>query len=207
MTPAPTRHSPERTCVGCRSRGEPSDLVRVVRGPEGELHVDLAGGTFGRGAWLHARPECVGRAAPRGLAASFRAPVSTSAPELWSLLREAADRRTPELIGIARRAGMLAVGSAAVEEALRSDRAALVIVACDARAAAETGPVEAAIAAGRAAAWGSKSRLGAALGRGDVGVVAVLDDGLARSLSSALAVASMPEPRAGRKTSGLTEVS
>ncbi|HWS57731.1 MAG TPA: YlxR family protein [Actinotalea sp.] len=74
---APARTGPVRTCVGCRERGQRSDLVRVaaVTDGEGDLAVvDRATSLPGRGAWLHADLNCLElaerrRAFPRALRA------------------------------------------------------------------------------------------------------------------------------------------
>ncbi len=50
---------PQRTCVACRRTVNKSDLVRVVRTPEGETVVDVTGKRNGRGAYVCARRECV----------------------------------------------------------------------------------------------------------------------------------------------------
>lgn len=57
-----------RTCVGCRGRAERSTLLRVVAldaqaGPV--LVLDLRRRLPGRGAWLHARVECLQQAVRR----------------------------------------------------------------------------------------------------------------------------------------------
>ncbi len=200
-----TRRVPERTCAGCRKQATPAALLRVVRAPDGGLVPDLGQTAFGRGAWVHPDPRCISRAAPRGLSASFRAPVRTSAHELVALLRAAADQRIKSLIGLARRAGKLALGTSAVEQALKREAAELVLVATDARVATQSAWLEPAVRRGRAAAYGTKAELGAALGREEVGAVAVLDSGLARSLSVALAVRSLPEPQRRPEDSGVKE--
>ena len=174
-----------RTCVGCRQADTPEALVRVVLTPDGEVVVDLAGGAFGRGAWLHARPGCLQAAAPRGLSKSFKAEIRTQAPSLAAALGEAANRRIRSLLSGASGARKLAIGSDAVERALGAGEAHLVVVASDARAAADSARVRAAIAEGRAIAWGTKELLGTALDRGETGVVAVLDGGLAQALHRA----------------------
>jgi len=168
--------------------------VRVLRDDTGALVPDVAGGGFGRGAWLHPRPDCLLKAVPRGLSRSFRAPVETSAAELARLLRSAAERRSQGLIAAAWRAGKLAVGSSAVEEALAKGGARLLIVATDARAAVASAAVEQAIVQGRALAWATKERLGQAVGRREVGVAAVLDEGLASALRFSLTMTSLRDP-------------
>src|SRR5688572_4377236 len=93
-----------RSCVGCRKESSPAELVRVVVGPDGRVVPDLAGGAFGRGAWLHPRTECVAKAVPRGLAHALRAEVKTDAASLIELLRRAAERRAAALLAAASRA-------------------------------------------------------------------------------------------------------
>lgn len=198
------RRTPERTCAGCREHAPPSALLRVVLAPDGTLVADLGQSAFGRGAWVHADPRCIQRAAPRGFSASFRARVATNAEQLTKVLHAAAEQRIRSLIGLARRAGKLVVGSSAVGQA--SKTADLVIVAVDARAAGESW-LESAVRSGRAAAWGSKAELGAALGREEVGAVAVLDAGLAKALKLAFVVRALPAARGRRDDSGAKEVS
>jgi predicted RNA-binding protein YlxR (DUF448 family) len=51
------RHIPQRTCVACREVQAKGTLVRVVRTSEGVM-PDAKGKLPGRGAYLHAKPEC-----------------------------------------------------------------------------------------------------------------------------------------------------
>ena len=56
-----------RTCIGCRTKRTPSELVRVTcdtDGPEAVARIDLHG-TGGRGAWLCRDVECVTTAGER----------------------------------------------------------------------------------------------------------------------------------------------
>lgn len=184
----------QRTCVGCRREAAPGDLVRVVLGLDGAVVPDLAGGAVGRGAWLHPDPECLAKAVPAGLSASFRSCVSTAADDLWELVRAAADRRVGALLGAARRAGKLETGTTAVEQALSDGRAELVVLAADARAAASSAAVMRAVDQGRAVAWGGKQVLGRVLGRSEVAVAAVIDRGLSQALRRAVVMAHMPPP-------------
>jgi predicted RNA-binding protein YlxR (DUF448 family) len=181
-------------------------MIRVVLGPADELAVDLAGKQFGRGAWLHPRLACVSQAAPRGLARSFKRPITTPARELVLMLRAAAESRATALVAAATRARHVALGSTAVKEALNSGAAEVVVVATDARAAAATPWIEQTVAEGRALAFGTKEVLGAATGRGEVAVLAILESGIAAALAAAIEIAQMPLPAAGRGTSRVTEV-
>ena len=161
----PHKRQPARTCVGCRAEDHPESMVRLVLGPDGGVVPDLAGRAFGRGGWVHATPKCLKEAAPRGLSRSFKTHVTTGATELRQLIAEAADRRAGGLIAAAKGAGRLAFGSNAVRDALEKGTARLVVVATDAKAAAETAWVERAVSDGRAVAWSTKQRLGELLNR------------------------------------------
>jgi predicted RNA-binding protein YlxR (DUF448 family) len=196
---APKRR-PERTCVGCRKATAPDDLVRFVLGPEGDVVPDLAGGAFGRGAWVHPRPECLA-SAPRGMARSFSAKVTTKSDELLVLLRAAAQRRAESLLAAGRAGKRVVLGKAAVEEALGVGHVALLIVAKDARSAVDSREVQKVIAAGKAVVWGTKSSLGALCDRDELGVIAVLDGGLARALERAIGWIHTPERGSGRGSS------
>lgn len=49
---------PVRTCVGCRQRLNPKDLIRVVVSQD-SLVVDSKKSLGGRGAWLHPASSCL----------------------------------------------------------------------------------------------------------------------------------------------------
>lgn len=52
------RRVPQRTCVGCASVTGKRQLVRIVRGTDGEVRADPTGKAPGRGAYLHAARSC-----------------------------------------------------------------------------------------------------------------------------------------------------
>ena len=60
------RGEPERTCVGCRERAPKRDLVRVVRGSDGAVAVDVSRSASGRGAYVHPEAECLRLALAHG---------------------------------------------------------------------------------------------------------------------------------------------
>jgi hypothetical protein len=55
---------PVRTCVGCRQRGNRSDLVRIANF-QGNLSVDSDKKLPGRGSWLHKKTKCLETAVER----------------------------------------------------------------------------------------------------------------------------------------------
>ena len=63
---------PMRTCISCRSRRPKSEVLRIVRGPDG-LCEDPAQRLPGRGAYLCPDPRCVDAARRRNAGALRRA--------------------------------------------------------------------------------------------------------------------------------------
>ncbi len=57
-----TKKIPMRTCVITKEKYPKSELIRVVRTPEGNVVVDLTGRTNGRGAYLKKDLEVINKA-------------------------------------------------------------------------------------------------------------------------------------------------
>jgi predicted RNA-binding protein YlxR (DUF448 family) len=185
----PAKTGPVRTCVGCGQHDAPEAFVRVVLGPRvgqepATLAVDMAGGTIGRGAHVHARPICLEKAAKGGFGRSFKCkvdPSAASAKEIASQIVEGCDRRIAGLLMGARRANYVAVGADAVCDALAKG-ANCIVVANDAGSVIEKGPIAYAVTDGRAVAWKNKAALGALFGRDEVAVCAVSHESVAEQL-------------------------
>ena len=47
-----TKRIPLRKCTGCGEMKPKKDLVRVVKGPDGDISLDLTGKKAGRGAYV-----------------------------------------------------------------------------------------------------------------------------------------------------------
>ncbi|MFZ5889699.1 MAG: DUF448 domain-containing protein [Myxococcota bacterium] len=186
----------QRTCVGCRSPVDPGELVRLVLGPEGEVVVDLARGAFGRGAWVHPRPDCIEKAASGGLSRAFKTNVRASGHNLLQMFRAAAERRAQGLILAARRSRKLEAGASAVEQAVRERRAELVLVATDARASAELSWLGPLVANGRALAFGDKGTFASWLARPETALIAITDARIARHARQAIHWTMLEGPRA-----------
>jgi predicted RNA-binding protein YlxR (DUF448 family) len=191
-----------RTCVGCGKADDAGALVRLVLGPrsaEGSapIGVDFAGGSHGRGAHVHARSECLSRAAKSGLARSFKAKIECTTEDLARQIVDGSDRRINGLLAGAWRARMLVAGADAATAALDGG-APLAVVATDAGSLIERGAIARAIAEGRAVAWKDKQTLGALFGgRGEVAVCAVLNDSIATEIASARKMAESAVPSGG----------
>ena len=52
----------QRQCMGCRERKNKRDMLRVVRGTDGEVSLDFSGKLNGRGAYVCPDPECLKKA-------------------------------------------------------------------------------------------------------------------------------------------------
>lgn len=53
------RKIPERQCLGCGERHPKSELLRVVRDPEGQISLDFTGKKSGRGAYICKSLSCL----------------------------------------------------------------------------------------------------------------------------------------------------
>ncbi len=59
------RRIPLRQCGGCGEMKPKSELVRVVRSPEGEISLDLSGKKNGRGSYICRSVNCFNMAVKR----------------------------------------------------------------------------------------------------------------------------------------------
>ena len=53
---------PQRTCVGCNSKKEKKDLIRVVKNKEGNIYLDTSYKMAGRGIYICKSEECLNKA-------------------------------------------------------------------------------------------------------------------------------------------------
>ncbi len=60
--PLKPKKTPMRMCVGCREMKPKTELIRVVRSPEGAVSLDPTGKKPGRGAYLCRNAACLSRA-------------------------------------------------------------------------------------------------------------------------------------------------
>lgn len=57
-----TRKIPVRQCLGCNEHKPKKEMIRVLRTPEGEIVLDLAGKKSGRGAYVCPSLSCFKKA-------------------------------------------------------------------------------------------------------------------------------------------------
>ena len=126
----------ERSCIGCRSVQEKTELIRYVCDPAGQLQVDYRSKLPGRGAYTCIDRECVTAAIKKNsFSRTFKHPVSS--PDSEALLQVVAlslQTRILNLIGMARKAGSVVSGSNSVLQELAKPSASFLVVATDAAA-------------------------------------------------------------------------
>ncbi len=77
---------PQRSCIGCGLKKDKSELLRIVRSPEGVFSLDPSGRKNGRGAYICMNPDCLEKAEKRkALQRSFKAEVDS---QIYRQLRE-----------------------------------------------------------------------------------------------------------------------
>ena len=70
---------PMRQCMGCRERKAKKEMIRVVRGTDGNVSLDFGGKLNGRGAYVCPDPECLKKA---GKTRSLERCLETEIPQL-----------------------------------------------------------------------------------------------------------------------------
>ena len=53
------KNTPQRTCMGCNSKKDKKELIRIVKNKENEIIVDKTGKLEGRGAYICNNVECL----------------------------------------------------------------------------------------------------------------------------------------------------
>lgn len=184
---APRPEGSIRTCIGCRSGFERNTLVRLVRGPEGEVLVDRHLRAPGRGAHLCYDPQCLEKAVRRrAFSRAFRGPVApVDADALLGAIVAAIEARARDALAIGRRAGRTVSGADALERALARGAVKLIILAEDAAEATRRRLEARGAAAGiPVVTFLDRERLGRTQGHDSRVAVGVIDENLARSLQA-----------------------
>lgn len=120
----------ERRCVVTQDNRPESELIRFVAGPDGDVVPDIAAKLPGRGAWVTADAGQLALAIKRGRLA--RALGGAKAGDgLVADVEALLVRKALSLLGLARRAGDLAVGMDAVRLGLKAKKPAWRIEASD----------------------------------------------------------------------------
>lgn len=176
--------SRERTCIASGDTLPEENLVRFAAGPEGVVTPDVASKLPGRGVWVRADRASIEKAVKRNLfARGLKAGVSAPA-DLADQVEALISRRCLDILGLARRAGAIAIGTVQCEDAIRRAMPLWIVEASD---GAEDGRRKLSkLAFGL---WGEEPRvsgcftsgeMGVALGRDPVVHAVLLQEGMAQ---------------------------
>ena len=53
------KQQPQRTCMGCNTKKDKRELIRIVKNKEGKISIDKTGKQEGRGAYLCDDIQCL----------------------------------------------------------------------------------------------------------------------------------------------------
>ncbi len=163
---------PLRRCIATGESRAPEEMVRFVAAPNGAVVADVAHKLPGRGMWVTASREALGRATSKGLfSKAAKAPLlvgATLVEDVEALLV----KRLQDHLGLAKRAGVLILGFQKIEELFqaRKSKIEVLIEASDSGAADRSKLINWARKAGDISVIGclSSAEIGLALGRESV---------------------------------------
>lgn len=112
----------ERRCIASGDVALDHELVRVALGPDGRVVPDVAAKLPGRGAWLRADRAAVDKAVAKRLFSRAFGQDARADDDLADCFATLLAERAISSLGLARRAGRLAVGYDAVRLALGGKR-------------------------------------------------------------------------------------
>ena len=122
---------PERRCLVTGAVRPTAELLRFVVDPAGRIVPDIAHRLPGRGLWLTARRDIVAAAVGKRLfARAAKASVAVEA-DIEDRIETLLARRCAELLGLARRAGLVRAGFVKVKAALAKGEVAVLVAAMD----------------------------------------------------------------------------
>ncbi len=133
MGGADEKNTSVRTCVGCSQEADPESMERFVFVEEMGLLHDARRKAPGRGAHVHPSVKCIEGAVKHGFNRGFRRKVEAPAPpDLVQMMYSGIERRVTDRLRAAIRGGEAFVGGREVEEGMKRDGIALLLIARDA---------------------------------------------------------------------------
>ncbi len=173
------KRQPERTCTGCRGLFKKDEVVRIVAGPEGAV-LDYREKLPGRAAYVCPNRRCIEEALSReNLSRALRVKVRAPAVEEFTgLLIASVNQKIKSLIAISAKAGKLAAGYSAVQDAMEKGRVELLMYALDLSEGTKEKLGLHGKSSVREATLFTRDELGSILNRELIGVIALEDKGL-----------------------------
>lgn len=124
----------DRTCIVTRKAGSADELIRFVAAPDGSVTPDLKRALPGRGCWVECKREIVEQAIRKNLFARALKEGVTVPDGLADMIDRLLVRALAGNLGLSRKAGLIALGSAKVDSTIRKGEAILVLHSTDAAA-------------------------------------------------------------------------
>jgi predicted RNA-binding protein YlxR (DUF448 family)/ribosomal protein L30E len=122
----------DRTCIVTRKTAAPDELIRFVVGPDSSIVPDLKRNLPGRGCWVTADRTHIERAANKRLfSRAFKKDVAVPA-DLGGMVDALLAKSALGALGLARKAGAVALGAAKTDAAVRAGKAIAVLHAHEA---------------------------------------------------------------------------
>ncbi len=158
-------------------------MIRIIAGPEGLL-IDYRERLEGRAAYICPRVECIEKALKKdALSRAFHTNAKPpDVSEFVAQLEADISEKIRSLLRISLKAGKLAAGYSAVKDALEKGRVALLLYARDLSEGTREKIAGRGLESVRQATLLSREDFGSILNRELVGVMAILDNGLADTL-------------------------
>lgn len=122
----------ERTCIVSRQTHDVAQLIRFVMAPDGSVMADINRKLPGRGVWVTANEEYVGKAAASNLFARGFKEKAIVPGDLALEVGKQLETAALGSLAIARKAGLIVTGFDKVESAIRSQKANLILHAKEA---------------------------------------------------------------------------
>lgn len=122
----------DRTCIVTRKSGHRDRLIRFVAGPDGAVVPDLKQSLPGRGCWVTGTRRNVDLAARRNLFARALRSGTKADDGLGALVDALLVKAALGSLGLARKAGLVALGATKVDAAVRKGTALAVLHAAEA---------------------------------------------------------------------------
>ena len=131
------RRGPERSCAVCKAKTDKQNLIRIVKSPDNSLVIDIAKKLPGRGVYICPDSECIEKA-KKSNALSKILNASGYAENFWETLNENAENfaenkllKLKSILGLARKAGVLLIGSERIEKFFSGQKKVLILTAND----------------------------------------------------------------------------
>jgi len=122
---------PIRRCLVSGAQLPKTELLRFVVGPESSVVFDVTGKLPGRGLWLKAEQDMIRQAASKRLFSKAARQNVNVPDDLETMVAAGLKRRCLDRLGLARRAGLVAMGFEKVRAQMSAGLSALVLEAAD----------------------------------------------------------------------------